>query len=312
MSNNNNNTLEEMMNEQEQQVEQMMNDILNNGNNNNNSKNKNQNNNVKNNGNNNSKNNNNNNNSKNNNNNNNSKNNNVKNNNKKNNNVKNNGNEMIEITIEDPESKKMIKLMMDQKATISDLKQKLEKEHRKKSHKFNIVGNENGEGIVLELTSIVSDHKNKKLKLDRKTRNFTLTEPLIKFKEYKGKKVEQENPYGSFDGSDPYPAARKAARKILRSKKLEGENIFKLPKFKFSIVEKTRGSKNKVYHYYGWNELKKPMKKDFGPRTETIEIEARVQKFVPSSNNNKSNNNKSNNNKSNNNKSNNNKSNNNK
>ena len=270
-----NNTLENMMEEQQNAVENMMNAIMNNENNaaNSNSKNNAANANS------------------------NSKNNsaNVKKNNA-NSNSKNSNNKMVEFSIEDPETGKMLKVKIDADKTVADLKQQLEKQHRKKSHKFHLVHN-NGEKEeddmkALELSSKVSEHKNKNLRVVRKDRVFSLTEPLIKFREYKGEKVEQENPYGSFDGTDPYPAARKAARKIIRSKKLEGEDIFNLPEFKFSIVEKTRGSKNKVYHYIGHNNLKKPMKKSFGPRTETIEIEARIRKYNPNSNNKKNNMNK--------------------
>ena len=37
----------------------------------------------------------------------------------------------------------------------------------------------------------------------------------------------------------------------------DGKSPFNIPKFKFSIVEITRGGKGKQYSYYGENKLKK-------------------------------------------------------
>ena len=138
-----------------------------------------------------------------------------------------------------------------------------------------------------------------------KKRSFRLTEPMIKYHKYKGQKQKQNDPYGHFVGDSPYAAARKACNKIIHSLMADGKSPFGIQKFKFTVVEITRGSKGKHYSYYGENKLKKAIKKDFGGgKFETVSVDAKITSIKKSNsvkksgtnNKKKSNNNKMNNN----------------
>ena len=137
-----------------------------------------------------------------------------------------------------------------------------------------------------------------------KKRSFRLTEPLIKYHMYKGQKQKQNDPYGHFIGDSPYAAARKACNKIIHSLMADGKSPFSIQKFKFTVVEITRGSKGKQYSYYGENKLKKAIKKDFGGgKLEMVSVDAKITSIKKSNsvkksetnNKKKSNNNKMNN-----------------
>ncbi|ARF09472.1 hypothetical protein Indivirus_1_95 [Indivirus ILV1] len=72
-----------------------------------------------------------------------------------------------------------------------------------------------------------------------------------------------EVPHGRFSGSKPKQAANKALTSIFKSKEQSGGSV--TGKVKFSIVECTRGSKHKKYHYVGERvKLKEPMKVTIG------------------------------------------------
>ena len=72
-----------------------------------------------------------------------------------------------------------------------------------------------------------------------------------------------EAPHGRFSGSKPKQAANKALTSIFKSKEQSGGSL--TGKVKFSIVECTRGSKHKKYHYVGERvKLKEPMKVTIG------------------------------------------------
>ncbi len=74
---------------------------------------------------------------------------------------------------------------------------------------------------------------------------------------------DAELPHGRFSGSKPKQAANKALTSIFKSKEQSGGSV--TGKVKFSIVECTRGSKHKKYHYVGERvKLKEPMKVTIG------------------------------------------------
>jgi hypothetical protein len=303
-----NNSLMDMMNNQENMVENMMKSIINNNKPNNNKSNNNKPNNNK--PNNNKPNNNKPNNNKPNNNkpNNNKPNNNTPNNNKPNNNKPNNNkpnnnqlgvdnklkmnnksNSMVEIKFIHPENDKMMTLKIDNNKSMKDLQKQLQREAHVSLKVYNMVY-DNGEDDIEDMKKVGKDIKlnelhKKKFQFKIKARTFVLTEPLIKYRKSGGERVEQENPYGKFDGKFPSVAARKAARGIIDSMRLEGMNVFKIPKFQFSIKEVTRGSKNKVKHYIGWNSLTKLVTKKMDGKVIPQSIDAKI-KEIKSRNNN--------------------------
>lgn len=70
---------------------------------------------------------------------------------------------------------------------------------------------------------------------------------------------EGESPTGRFSGKKPKQAANKALTTLLKARKEKGETV--TDKLKFSIVECTRGRKNKQYFYTGQRvELPNPTK----------------------------------------------------
>ena len=74
---------------------------------------------------------------------------------------------------------------------------------------------------------------------------------------------DEETPHGRFSGTKPKQAANKALTSIFKSKEQSGGTV--TGKVKFSIVECTRGSKHKKYHYVGERvQLKEPMKVTIG------------------------------------------------
>lgn len=84
--------------------------------------------------------------------------------------------------------------------------------------------------------------------------------------------VEGGEAHGRFSGAKPKQAANKALTSILKSKEQTGGNVN--GEIKFTIVECTRGSKHKQYHYIGKREkLDKPMKVKIGSGANAKEIE---------------------------------------
>ena len=273
-SNNANNSLANMMNETDNKVEEMMNAIMNNGNNKNKSaKNGKKKNKSANNGSNNS--------------------NNSDNENNKNK-IKNKNNSMFEIRIMHPETDKMMTLKIEKTKNMDDLKKLLKREAQVSTRKYIMIIDE-GEGDIDDMKKVSKDMKladlhTKKLQFKEKNRTFTLSEPLIKFKGSKGKKMDQENPYGKFEGKFPSVAARKAANGIIHSMGLEGKDIFKLKKFKFGLIEITRNSTNEVRYYYGYNALTKTVTKNINGKKIPQSIDAKVIKITDAQANNKANN----------------------
>jgi len=84
--------------------------------------------------------------------------------------------------------------------------------------------------------------------------------------------VEGGEAHGRFSGAKPKQAANKALTSILKSKEQTGGNVN--GEIKFTIVECTRGSKHKQYHYIGKREkLTTPMKVKIGSGANAKEIE---------------------------------------
>jgi len=83
---------------------------------------------------------------------------------------------------------------------------------------------------------------------------------------------DTELPHGRFSGSKPKQAANKALTSIFKSKEQSGGGV--TGKVKFSIVECTRNSKHKKYHYVGERvKLKEPMKVTIGKGPDAKVIE---------------------------------------
>ena len=83
---------------------------------------------------------------------------------------------------------------------------------------------------------------------------------------------DNETPHGRFSGNKPKQAANKALTSIFKTKEQTGGSF--TGKVKFSIVECTRGSKHKRYHYVGERvKLDEPMKVTIGKgdKQKTIE-----------------------------------------
>lgn len=72
-------------------------------------------------------------------------------------------------------------------------------------------------------------------------------------------KLENNELVGRYIGDSPYQAANKALSEIIRLKEKNKETIT-YPLF-FSLIEVTKGSKNKIYNYQGTREeLTEPIK----------------------------------------------------
>ena len=83
--------------------------------------------------------------------------------------------------------------------------------------------------------------------------------------------VEGGEAHGRFSGAKPKQAANKALTSILKSKEQKGGSAN--GEIKFTIVECTRGSKHKEYHYVGKREkLSTPMKVKIGSGPNAKEI----------------------------------------
>ena len=81
-----------------------------------------------------------------------------------------------------------------------------------------------------------------------------------------------DSPKGRFSGNKPKQAANKALTSIFKAKEQSGGSI--TGKVKFSIVECTRGSKHKKYHYVGERiQLDQPMKVTIGKGADKKTIE---------------------------------------
>ena len=118
-----------------------------------------------------------------------------------------------------------------------------------------------------------------------KNRTFKLTQPLIKYKTVKGKKEEQIDPTGKATGDSPWVAARKLARRILRSHIAEGHSPFGGKPFKFTIKEITRGGKGKEFTYLGWNQLTKNVVKKIAGKRIVQSIDVGLKKHGKANNN---------------------------
>lgn len=84
--------------------------------------------------------------------------------------------------------------------------------------------------------------------------------------------VEGGEAHGRFSGAKPKQAANKALTSILKTKEQKGGAVN--GEIKFTIIECTRGSKHKEYHYVGKREkLSTPMKVKIGsgPNAKVIE-----------------------------------------
>lgn len=92
-------------------------------------------------------------------------------------------------------------------------------------------------------------------------------------------KVEGQEAHGRFSGSKPKQAANKALTSILKAREKDGQPTD--GQIRFSIVECTRGSKHKPYHYIGERvELPNPMKVPIGKGDNAKEITYRYNNHV--------------------------------
>ena len=112
-------------------------------------------------------------------------------------------------------------------------------------------------------------------KKEKGERRFRLSEPLIKFKESKGKIVDSKNHYGMYSDPIPLSAARKCYRRIARSLQLEAEKDGKSAskvnqRVVFCLLELgNRGVEIDQFYYVGDNKLKKPMTRFVGHNIKT-------------------------------------------
>ncbi len=106
-------------------------------------------------------------------------------------------------------------------------------------------------------------------------RRFRLSEPLIKYKETKGKIVDSKNHYGMYSDPIPLSAARKCYRRIARSMQLEAEKAGKTSskvnqRVVFCLLELGhRGAEIDQFYYVGDNKLKKPVTRFVGHNIKT-------------------------------------------
>jgi hypothetical protein len=92
-------------------------------------------------------------------------------------------------------------------------------------------------------------------------------------------KTDGRAPYGRFSGTKPKQAANKALTSILKTREKDGLGVD--GQICFSIVECTRGSKHKPYHYIGERvELPNPMKVPIGKGDNAKEIVYRFNNHV--------------------------------
>ena len=71
-------------------------------------------------------------------------------------------------------------------------------------------------------------------------------------------KIGEEKAYGRYTGESPYQAANKALSELIRKKKKDGDTT--AGKINFTLIESTKGSKNKEHEYIGKRiSLKKPI-----------------------------------------------------
>ncbi len=110
---------------------------------------------------------------------------------------------------------------------------------------------EPGKTIITQLPDEAKSDENiiNKKKRHEGKRHFILTEPLLEFRRFNGKLVEQNDKYGNFYGKSPYEAARKAANSIYESKILEGKFLMNNEKMLFGLKEITKDSLKKEYKY---------------------------------------------------------------
>ncbi len=121
--------------------------------------------------------------------------------------------------------------------------------------------------------AMVAEESEKKGK--KGERRFRLSEPLIKFKESKGKIVDSKNHYGMYSDPIPLSAARKCYRRIARSMQLEAEKAGKSTskvnqRVVFCLLELGhRGVEIDQFYYVGDNKLKKPVTRFVGHNIKT-------------------------------------------
>lgn len=71
-------------------------------------------------------------------------------------------------------------------------------------------------------------------------------------------KLGDDKPYGRYTGESPYQAANKALSELIRKNKKDGNST--AGKINFTLIESTKGSKNKEHQYVGKRvSLKKPI-----------------------------------------------------
>jgi hypothetical protein len=71
-------------------------------------------------------------------------------------------------------------------------------------------------------------------------------------------KLGEDKAYGRYTGDSPYQAANKALSELIRKKKKDGDTT--AGKINFTLIESTKGSKNKEHEYIGKRiSLKKPI-----------------------------------------------------
>jgi hypothetical protein len=120
-----------------------------------------------------------------------------------------------------------------------------------------------GKSTVKKVAPAKSAAKKAQVKKTTKSQKGGSVESRVRYFKIVGE--EGEKGRGRFSGRKPKQAANKALTSILKEKDGDGEST--KGQFKFSIVECTRGSKNKVYSYVGEKvELDEPMTVQIGDK----------------------------------------------